>query len=72
MFISSVFRDMLALRDLAGEAAKLVGLEPVLTEDLVAQAGPFKSLLGIAIHGLAPHRLYSSPRPGDSGPAVRA
>ena len=41
VFISSVFGGMLGLRDLAADAARLVGLDPVLTEDHVAQAGVF-------------------------------
>ncbi len=45
VFLSSVFGGMLALRDLAAEAARLVGLEPVLTEKLVAQAGSVRALL---------------------------
>lgn len=38
VFISSVFRDMLELRKLAAEAARLLGFEPVNTEDHAAQA----------------------------------
>ncbi|MFY9821652.1 MAG: CHAT domain-containing protein [Thermoanaerobaculia bacterium] len=45
VFISSVFGGMLDLRDLAAEAARLVGLEPVLTEDHVAQAGTVRERL---------------------------
>ena len=45
VFLSSVFGGMLDLRGLAAEAARLVGLEPVLTEKLVAQAGSVRALL---------------------------
>jgi hypothetical protein len=45
VFISSVFGGILGLRDLAGDAARLVGLEPVLTEDHVAQAGTVRERL---------------------------
>jgi tetratricopeptide (TPR) repeat protein len=45
VFLSSVFGGMLALRDLAAEAARLVGLDPVLTEKLVAQDGSVRALL---------------------------
>jgi tetratricopeptide (TPR) repeat protein len=37
VFVSSVFGGMLDLRQVAGEAARLAGLSPVLTETLVAQ-----------------------------------
>ncbi|MEA2604949.1 MAG: hypothetical protein QOF89_5941 [Acidobacteriota bacterium] len=39
VFISSVFGGMLDRRELAANAARLVGLEPVLTEHHVARAG---------------------------------
>jgi tetratricopeptide (TPR) repeat protein len=45
VFISSVFGGMLDLRDLAAKAARLVGLEPVLTERHVAQAGTVQERL---------------------------
>jgi hypothetical protein len=38
VFISSVFGGLLDRRALAADAARLVGLEPVLTERHVAQA----------------------------------
>jgi|GEM_PF-2819335 len=45
VFISSVFGGMLDLRDLAADAARLVGLEPVLTEYHVAQTGTVQERL---------------------------
>lgn len=45
VFISSVFGGMLDLRGLAADAARLVGLEPVLTEHHVAQAGTVQERL---------------------------
>lgn len=45
VFISSVFGGMLDLREVAAEAAELVGLEPVLTERLVAQPGAVRAAL---------------------------
>jgi Domain of unknown function (DUF4062) len=45
VFISSVFGGMLDLRDTAARAARLVGLEPVLTEQ-VAQPGSVREALG--------------------------
>src|SRR3978361_1614 len=49
VFISSVFSGMLDLRDLAADAARLRGLEPVLTERHVAQAGTVQERLAKAI-----------------------
>jgi hypothetical protein len=46
VFISSVFGGMLDLRDTAAWAARLVGLEPVLTERQVAQPGSVREALG--------------------------
>ncbi|HBL31760.1 MAG TPA: hypothetical protein DD490_33470, partial [Acidobacteria bacterium] len=45
VFISSVFGGMLDLREVAAEAARLVGLEPVLTEHHVAQPGAVRDRL---------------------------
>ncbi|HYU32910.1 MAG TPA: DUF4062 domain-containing protein, partial [Thermoanaerobaculia bacterium] len=45
VFISSVFGGMLDLRAIAAEAARLVGLEPVLTEHQVAQPGSVREAL---------------------------
>ncbi len=45
VFISSVFKDMLELRRLAADAARLVGLEPVLTERHAAQKGNVRDAL---------------------------
>jgi uncharacterized protein DUF4062/CHAT domain-containing protein/AAA domain-containing protein len=45
VFISSVFRGMLDLRKLAADAARLVGLEPVNTEDHTAQTGTVQEAL---------------------------
>jgi hypothetical protein len=46
VFISSVFGGMLDPRDTAARAARLVGLEPVLTEQQVAQPGSVREALG--------------------------
>ncbi len=51
VFISSVFGGMLGRRELAAKAAKLMGLEPVLTERHVAQRGAVRDRLASAIWG---------------------
>ena len=45
VFVSSVFGGMLDLRQRAAEAARLLGLEPVLTEEHVAQPGTVRAAL---------------------------
>jgi tetratricopeptide (TPR) repeat protein len=45
VFVSSVFGGMLDLRKLAADAARLVGLEPVLTELHAAQKGSVRDAL---------------------------
>lgn len=45
VFISSVFGGMLDLRQSAAEAARLVGIEPVLAEHLVGQRNPTRDVL---------------------------
>lgn len=45
VFISSVFGGMLDRRQLAADAARLVGLEPVLTERQTAQKGNVRDAL---------------------------
>ncbi len=45
VFISSVFGGMLDLRERAAGASRLIGLEPVLTERHIAQAGAVKDNL---------------------------
>src|SRR6185295_7292764 len=45
VFVSSVFGGMLDLRQLAADAARLVGLEPVLTERHAAQVGAVRDAL---------------------------
>jgi hypothetical protein len=59
VFISSVFGGMLDLRRKAAESARLIGLEPVLTERHIAQAGAVKD-------ALAPCRSHR-----DAGPRRR-
>ncbi len=45
VFISSVFRGMLGLRQLAADATRLVGLEPVNAEFLTGQSNPVGDIL---------------------------
>lgn len=45
VFISSVFRGMLPLRQLAADATRLVGLEPVNAEFLTGQPNPIGDIL---------------------------
>src|SRR6201992_3448549 len=45
VFISSVFGGLLDLRQVAAEAARLAGLEAVLTEHHIAQGGPVRDAL---------------------------
>ena len=45
VFIASVFGALLDRRKLAADAARLVGLEPMLTERRVAQAGSVRERL---------------------------
>ncbi|MFY9826753.1 MAG: CHAT domain-containing protein [Thermoanaerobaculia bacterium] len=45
VFISSAFSRLLGLREMVADAARLVGLEPVLTDDHVAHAGTVQERL---------------------------
>ena len=76
VFISSVFGGMLDLRQLAADAARLVGLEPVLTERQVAKAGAVRDALAHEIErcdtyvGLFDRRRGTVPASGTDARAI--
>jgi tetratricopeptide (TPR) repeat protein len=76
VFISSVFGGMLDLRQLAADAARLVGLEPILTELHAAQAGNVRDALSREIEhcdtyvGLFDTRRGTVPASGTDARAI--
>jgi hypothetical protein len=76
VFISSVFGGMRDLRQLAADAARLVGLEPVLTERQVAKAGAVRGALAREIErcdtyvGLFDRRRGTVPASGTDARAI--